>query len=58
LNLGCVTRDKDDPEEIESMETTEEGAVEMGEMERSLAAQEMICGVMTRATAKQCHTVT
>jgi hypothetical protein len=29
------------------METTEEGVVEMGEMERSLtAAQEMICGVM------------
>jgi hypothetical protein len=48
LNRGCVARDKDDSEEIESIETTEE-VVEMGEMERSLAAQEMICGAMIRS---------
>jgi hypothetical protein len=41
-----VAGDKDDSEEIESIETTEEGVVETGEMERSLAAQEMICGAM------------
>jgi hypothetical protein len=46
LNWGSVARDKDESEEIESIETTEEGVVEMGEMERSLDAQEMICGVM------------
>jgi hypothetical protein len=45
LGRGWVARDKDDSEEIESIETTEEGVVDMGEMERSLA-QEMICGVM------------
>ena len=46
LNRGCVARDKDESEEIESIETTEEGDEEMGEMERSLAGHEMICGVM------------
>jgi len=46
LGRGWVARDKDDSEEIESIETTEEGVVDMGEMERSLAAQEMICGAM------------
>lgn len=47
LTRGCVARDKDDTEDIESIETTEVGVVEMGEIERSLAAaQEMICGVM------------
>jgi len=56
LKWGCVARDRDDSEEIESIETTEEEAVEMGEMERSLAAQEMICGVMiSNDRAKQCH---
>lgn len=52
-----MARDKDDSEDIESMETTEEGVVEMGEMERSLtAAQEMICGVMiSNDRAKLCH---
>ena len=48
LNRGSAARDKDDTEEIESIETTEEVVVEMGEMERSLAGQEMICGVMIR----------
>jgi hypothetical protein len=39
------------------METTEGEDVEMGELERSLAAaQEMICGVMiSYDSAKQCH---
>jgi hypothetical protein len=56
LNRGCVARDKDDSEEIESIESTEEGVVEMGEMERSLAGQEMTCGAMiSNDRAKQCH---
>lgn len=43
------------------METTEEGVVEMGEMERSLAGQEMICGAMisneqSSATKRGCIT--
>jgi hypothetical protein len=52
-----VAREKDDSEEIESIETTEVVLVEMGEMERSFAAaQEMICGVMiSYDRAKQCH---
>jgi len=54
LTWDCAVRAKDESEEIESIETTEEGVVEMGEMERSLAAQEMICGVMI--SKSKCHT--
>ncbi len=54
LTRGCETRDKDDSEEIESIETTEVGVVEMGEMERSLAAQEMICGAMISTGEQSC----
>ena len=56
LTRDCVARVDDESEEIDSIETTEVGVVEIGEMERSLAAQEMICGgAMIRKNKKVPH---
>ena len=54
LTWDGIARDKDESDEIDSIETTE---VEMGEMERSLAAQEMICGGAMISKSKRCHSV-
>jgi hypothetical protein len=56
LTRDCVARVDNESEEIESIETTEVGVVEIGEMERSFAAQEMICGGAMISKSKQCHT--
>ena len=52
LTWGGAAREKEEFEESESIETTEE---ETGEMERSVAAQEMICGGVMIRKSKQCH---
>jgi hypothetical protein len=54
LSRDCTARVKDESEEIDSIETTEVGVVEIGEMERSLAVQEMICGGAMISKSK-CH---
>lgn len=54
LTWDGIARDKDESDEIDSIETTD---VEMGEMERSLAAQEMICGGAMISKSKRCHSV-
>jgi hypothetical protein len=56
LTRDWVARVDDESEEIDSIETTEVGVVEIGEMGRSFAAQEMICGeAMIRKNNKVPH---